>query len=94
MNAPAPNLSAADHVAYSVVDLAKTLKDTPAGDLIRDALAAAFGLVPAEPANRNPLANDPTLLVDLRRAMKSRTINHFEVDGLMRRVKAALNIGE
>lgn len=89
MNAPAPNITAEDHVAWSVVNLALTLKGTPAGDVIRDALLAAFC---AEPANKNALTDDPTLLVDLRRAMKSRTINHFEVDGLMRRVKAALNI--
>lgn len=90
MNAPAPNLTAADHVAYSVVDLAKTLAGTPAGDLIRDSLAAAFGLVPAEP--RDALKDDPTLLVDVRRVMKSRIINYAEVDGLMRRLKAALNV--
>lgn len=90
MNAPA-QISEADHVAWSVVSLIQTLKGTSAGDILRDAVAAEFGLAPAEPADA--LKADPTLLVDVRRVMKSRTINHFEVDGLMRRLKAALNQG-
>lgn len=90
MNAPAPNITAEDHVAWSVVNLALTLKGTPAGDVIRDALMAAFCAAPAEP--RDALKDDPTLLVDVRRVMKSRIINYAEVDGLMRRLKSALNI--
>jgi hypothetical protein len=83
-------VTAEDHVAWSVVKLIQTLKGTSAGDILRDAVAAEFGLAPAEP--RDPLANDRTLLVDIRRAMKSRTVNVFEVDGLMKRLKLALNI--
>lgn len=89
MNAPA-QISEADHVAWGVVRLIQTLKGTSAGDILRDAVAAEFGLAPAEPADT--LKADPTLLVDVRRVMKSRIINYAEVDGLMKRLKAALQI--
>lgn len=89
MNAPA-HISTEDHTAWAVVKLAITLKGTPAGDLIRDALLAEFG--PAEP--KPALECDPTLLVDVRRVMKSRIINYAEVDGLMKRLKLALGVGE
>lgn len=90
MNAQAPNITAEDHVAWSVVKLIQTLKGTAAGDILRDAVAAEFGLAPAQPTDA--LKMDPTLLVDVRRVMKSRIINPMEVDGIMRRLKLALNI--
>lgn len=87
MNAPA-QISEADHVAWGVVRLIQTLKGTSAGDILRDAVAAEFGLAPAEP--RDPLADDPTLLVDVRRLLTSRVNHYEEIKGVMKRLTKIL----